>query len=740
MVATMGWAEAPTKPRELSATGGYTEVESQYKAILQWLPSESEWENTNRRPIGYYVYRATGQTEDLSQFTRIGTIPADTVYHRQVYSYTDQPLNAGTYSYYVTAYNSDGESPRSNIRVVTVPPNTPPNNELRFVTEPPRQGRVGVEYRYQARAESPIQGIAIRYQLVSGPDGMMIDERTGLVTWTPQHAGTYRVAIKAMIAIQGQVFSTVQDWTIEVEGENEHDDCILVEGIVTDTTNTPVSEGIVIAYRSSSEHGVIVWRAVAKAEVGDLGTFHMRLPAGSYRFITEGRTYRAVWYENGTTADEATVLTFECGTDSVVTLVFTVTPREAEQFYVVSGRVTAAETGNGVAAWVKFMTTVDYHRDDHGNDWGRGATFTAETNSDGYYQIRLSNRYTYIARAIPRSDAYLPLYFDGTTNVANATRIALTGNRDGVNFALPSRPQSHGGFSGQITDSAGNGLAGWAIACRLITSNHDRGDRIRRFRTVETDSLGNYRFTDLEPGVYVVLGIPRSRDYVPGFCVLGDVATLRWRNATRIEVGEVMLTIQYVIKLRARSSERGIVRLDGWVRARGGRIKGGAAEQGDQPVGGALVAMVTDAGIAGYAMTQDDGYYAIAELLPGSGQLVVEHPDYESIATQITLGPSSAQSFDATMDPVQLSTVTDEQLGMMSVMPNPATSQISVLLGEQDDAVHVELVTLVGTVVAEYKTRALRLDIPTDTLSNGVYAVRITTAMGVRTLPVVIVR
>lgn len=740
MVSMAVWAGTPTKPREFSATGAYTDVDGQYKAILQWLPSESEWGSTSNRPVGYYVYRATGETEDLSQFARIGTVPADTVYRRQVYTYTDQPLNAGTYSYYVTAYNSDGESPRSNIRVVSVPPNTPPNNYLRFVTEPPRHGQVGVEYRYQARAESSIQGIAIRYQLVSGPDGMTIDERTGLVTWTPQRAGTYRVAIKAMIEIQGQALSIVQEWTIEVGGENEHDDCILVEGIVTDTTNTPVSEGIVIAYRSSTEQGAIIWRVVAKAEVSDLGTFRMRLPAGSYRFITEGRTYRAVWYENGTTADEATVLTVECETDSVVTLVFTVTPREAEHFYVVSGRVTSAETGNGIAAWVKFMTVINYHRDDHGNDWGHGATFTAETNSEGYYEIRLSNRYTYIARAIPRSDAYLPLYFDGTTNIADATRITLTDNRDGINFAFPSRPRSHGGFSGQITDSAGNGLAGWAVACRLITSNHDRGDRIRRFRTVETDSLGNYQFTDLEPGIYVVLGIPRSRDYVPGFCVLGNYATLRWRNATRIEVGDAMLTVEYVIKLRARNGERGIVRLDGWIRARSGRIKVGAAEQDDQPVGGALVAVVTNAGIAGYAITQDDGYYAIAELLPGRGELVVEHPDYESGSAQITIGSSSAQSFDATVEPVQLSTVTDDLLGMVSVTPNPATSQISVLVGEQREPVRIELLTLLGTVVASYTTQAPQLEISTDTLSNGVYAVRITTAMGVRTVPIVIVR
>jgi hypothetical protein len=438
------------------------------------------------------------------------------------------------------------------------------------------------------------------------------------------------------------------------------------------------------------------------------------------------------------------VLTFECGADSTVELVFTVTPREHEQMFVVSGRVTSAETGNGVAAWVTFMTTTDNHRDDHGNDWGHSATFTAETNADGYYEIRLSNRYTYIARAIPRSDAYLPLYYDGTSNIAEATRISLTGNRDGVNFALPSRPARTGGFSGQITDSAGNGIPGWAIACRIMTAPNERGDHIRRFRTVETDSLGHYQFSGLEPGVYIVLGIPRSRDYVPGFCVLGDYATLRWRNATRIEVGDGMLDVQYVIKLRARTSERGLVRLDGWIRGSTGQIvstKPGTQAQGSTPVVGALIAVVTDAGVAGYAISQDDGYYAITELLPSSGTLVVSHPDYEVVESPIMVSATaSTQSQDVTIDPVVVSTVTDDELGTITVAPNPASSLVRIELAQLVGAARIEVVSIVGTIVASYQMSSPQIELPTDGLGDGVYAVRITTAMGVRTVPLVIVR
>jgi hypothetical protein len=202
-----------------------------------------------------------------------------------------------------------------------------------------------------------------------------------------------------------------------------------------------------------------------------------------------------------------------------------------------------------------------------------------------------------------------------------------------------------------------------------------------------------------------------------------------------------MLDVQYIIKLRARTGERGIVRLDGWVRGRGGRIKLGGSEQGDQPVAGALVAVVTDAGIAGYAISQDDGYYAITELMPGTGTLVVSHPDYESVESPIAIAPTvSAQSQDATMDPAQVSTVTDDTFGTVTIAPNPASNVVRIELGQLVGTARVEVMTLLGTIVARYDMNAPQLEIATDGLSDGVYAVRITTEAGARTVPLVIVR
>lgn len=727
-------AGVPSKPREFTAKGQYTNTPNVYQALLQWAASQSE--NANDSPTGYYIYRATGQTEDMSQFSRIATVPSDT---QRTYVYIDSPLSAGTYTYFLTAYNNDGESQRTPIRVVVVPPNTPPDNVLRFVTVPPPQGRVGVQYRYQARAETSLQGVTIRYQLLQGPDGMSIDEESGLVTWVPQRPGRYEVSIKAIVQYQGQAISVRQGWTIVVEGEENEEGCIVVEGVVQDSNGTRMTDGVVYAYRSVARENRIIWIVAARAELNQHGVFRMRLPAGQYKFFTEGRSHLPSWYERSRNADNATVLTFECGSDSTRELVFIVSPRSAEQFYVVSGRVTSQQTGAGVSAWVKFSAFINYHRDDdYRDEWGGTVTFTAETNADGYFEIRLSNRYTYIARAIPRSEDYLALYYDGTTNIAEAKRITLTGNLDGINFALPLRPPFHGGFSGQIVDSSGRGIAGWAVACRLVAQDSDRREHIRRFRTVETDSMGHYQFVGLEPGVYVVLGIPRSRDYVPGFCVLGEMAALRWRNATRIGVGEVMLTVQYDIKLRARSGERGMVRLEGWIRGRTGQMKNSMREQGDVPVAGALIAVITSSGIAGYAVSQDDGYYAITELIPLTGQLVVDHPDYESTIVPLTLGVAAGtQSQDLTVEPVILN-VEEKSIPNLRLVPNPASTYLQLELGHMVGTVKIELTTLLGTTVAVYQTDTPTISIATDQLASGIYLVRIISSAGVQTVPVAI--
>jgi hypothetical protein len=64
-----------------------------------------------------------------------------------------------------------------------------------ITTTPGRKAEVGKEYRYNADAEGTRP---ISWSLEEGPEGMRINARSGLVTWTPEEAGDFDLKIKAV--------------------------------------------------------------------------------------------------------------------------------------------------------------------------------------------------------------------------------------------------------------------------------------------------------------------------------------------------------------------------------------------------------------------------------------------------------------------------------------------------------------------------------------------------------------
>jgi RHS repeat-associated protein len=90
--------------------------------------------------------------------------------------------------------------------------NRPPS----FVSVPVVSAFVGAEYRYSAIAEDK-DGDSLRYSLISGPEGMSIDETSGSIRWTPSafQSGTNTVRIRAL---DDQGGSSDQIYTIAVSG------------------------------------------------------------------------------------------------------------------------------------------------------------------------------------------------------------------------------------------------------------------------------------------------------------------------------------------------------------------------------------------------------------------------------------------------------------------------------------------------------------------------------------------
>jgi hypothetical protein len=86
------------------------------------------------------------------------------------------------------------------------------NRPPAFTSTPKTEAIPGLAYSYQATAVDP-DGDPLTFSLVSGPAGMAVDAKLGLVTWSPQSSdlGTESVAIQVA---DGRGGTAVQDYTI----------------------------------------------------------------------------------------------------------------------------------------------------------------------------------------------------------------------------------------------------------------------------------------------------------------------------------------------------------------------------------------------------------------------------------------------------------------------------------------------------------------------------------------------
>jgi len=102
-----------------------------------------------------------------------------------------------------------------SLRVEAGVPNHPPV----IMTAPQLYSAVGEAYVYTFVAIDP-EGQAVTYALRRGPEGMLVDGVTGLVTWSP-NPGQIGRAVVTLTALDPQGGVSVQSFEMDVLGENE---------------------------------------------------------------------------------------------------------------------------------------------------------------------------------------------------------------------------------------------------------------------------------------------------------------------------------------------------------------------------------------------------------------------------------------------------------------------------------------------------------------------------------------
>src|SRR5262249_47218922 len=110
---------------------------------------------------------------------------------------------------------------------IVAPPNRPPL----FTSTPVVDGNVNVAYRYQATARDP-DGDTLTFSLVTGPQGLVIDRTSGLVTWNPaaNELGTNNVTVQVD---DGRGGTATQSYVIGIAQQPGNHDPLIVSNPVT---------------------------------------------------------------------------------------------------------------------------------------------------------------------------------------------------------------------------------------------------------------------------------------------------------------------------------------------------------------------------------------------------------------------------------------------------------------------------------------------------------------------------
>jgi hypothetical protein len=222
-------AQTPTKAIWFMQKG------SSYDSTSQVFIIELQWKNgtvdTEHPKAEYYnIYRSMiGHNENPENFDLVGTI-TDEESEDGLYKYYDEVKIHAGYFYYVVGYSNDEPGEMTPIIQAfsfgSYCVNT--NGEIvDFKSFPVTIAVPGERYEYEAYAKHRslrVQGW-VRYHLEEGPEGMTVDNLSGMVEWdVPSDAeGQYYVKIKAT-SDEDDRAESIQEWYIRIANEDEIDD------------------------------------------------------------------------------------------------------------------------------------------------------------------------------------------------------------------------------------------------------------------------------------------------------------------------------------------------------------------------------------------------------------------------------------------------------------------------------------------------------------------------------------
>ena len=320
------------------------------------------------------------------------------------------------------------------------------------------------------------------------------------------------------------------------------------------------------------------------------GNYSTALYPGTYLILTKAKGFIPEFYQDARYIFNADRVNFNSG-DSL-NFDISLQPYQQLSKYMLSGSVTDS-SGNPVKSMVELynVTSNSFHK----------RFYRAVTDSSGNYSVKVRAGDTLVVYAHAFNKNYLPQFYNDKESFLTADRIGISADTGNINFVLAHKPIYNNGISGTVMNSDNMGVQSLVLAVRLGV----KPDRHRKYTTY-SDSLGNYSFSNLYPGNYILLSIPEG-DYIPTFFRYDGTQTLHWKDADSVTVSSsgMVTDINFTVTNVPDSGEDFV----------SGRI----TDDSGSPVVGAIVFAKDDnQQVYSFGITNNEGMYTITGLIPGN--------------------------------------------------------------------------------------------------------------------------
>ncbi len=474
-----------------------------------------------------------------------------------------------------------------------------------------------------------------------------------------------------------------------------------ISGTLTDeVTGLPLNGGRVNLIPSFGWH-------YQPIQVDSNGYFSANVAPGNYFVHFKSPEHWPEFYNNAPSIFNATKV--ELMENSSTTINAALRPIGLRANFNLSGKVTD-ENGNPLNAFVSAVIL-------NHNGFIRNISVN-KTDSAGTYNIHVKYGDSVVVYARPSDKGFLPEFYNDKLEFSEADKILITGDTTDINFILAQRPVYNNSISGKITDLDGKPVVATVTLFRLKDENHHKTKR-----TMLTDSLGNYNFTNLNPGNYIFLTIPEY-GFLPTFFRYDGVQTVKWREADSIVVTETSIVENINVNVSP-------IPDSGY-----GTIRGRVVTNANVEVSGALILLVDEnLNIVAFANTDITGSFKIDNVAAGNYTVITDKFNYTgSMVENVTIDYNSnlSKSVSLTASPLSTTRVdkAEERIDSYELSqnyPNPFNpSTIIKFQIPQTGFVSLKVYNVIGQEVATLVNRMMEagsyyINFTGTALNSGIY-------------------